>query len=440
MNPVELVQRRVTVVGMARSGLAAARLALRKGARVTCTDRRPDAPIVEGADCIYGEHRRGDFTGADLVVVSPGVPAAQPDLQAAIAAGVPVLGELAFAASLLDIPLLAVTGTNGKSTTTHLLAQILAGAGMRVFAGGNLGRPLSEAVDSGAEIAAVEVSSYQMELPGRFHPRAAAILNLTPDHLERHGTMERYGAHKCRVFARMGPRDAAIVPAGDPLLLRLADAHPGTRYFLGARPGVTQDERRIVLDGVHDPGEVDLAGFPLPGPHNRENLAAAALLAMTGAGIWRADLRPAELSGLPHRLQPVAVRAGVTWIDDSKATNVDSTLVALRAVTLPDTFVLLGGQGKAGSPWELLAAPLQRAAGVITFGASGDAIAEVLAGEGVRAERSGSMEDAMLRAAGLARSGQSVLLSPSCASFDAFTDYEHRGRAFRARAEELPNP
>ena len=154
---MDLAGKRVTVMGMARSGLSAARLALRKGARVTCTDRKADAPAVEGATCVYGEHRREDFTGADLVVVSPGVPAAAPDIQAAIAAGVPVLGELAFAAQYLRAPMLAVTGTNGKSTTTHLLAQLLAQAGLRTFAGGNLGRPLSEAVDEELDVVAVEV-------------------------------------------------------------------------------------------------------------------------------------------------------------------------------------------------------------------------------------------------------------------------------------------
>ena len=435
---MDLAGKRVTVMGMARSGLSAARLALRKGARVTCTDRKADAPAVEGATCVYGEHRREDFTGADLVVVSPGVPAAAPDIQAAIAAGVPVLGELAFAAQYLRAPMLAVTGTNGKSTTTHLLAQLLAQAGLRTFAGGNLGRPLSEAVDEELDVVAVEVSSYQMELPGRFRPRAAAVLNLTPDHLERHGDMESYAAHKCRVFARMGPEDAAIVPAGDPRLVRLADGLPGTRWFLGGTPGVRLTRDALVLDGMEDAGEVPIAGFLLPGPHNRDNLAAAVLLAMTGAGLRRGQFELSRLEGLAHRLQPVATRRGVTWIDDSKATNVDSTLVALRAVHLPETWVLLGGQGKAGSPWNLLADPLRRAAGVLTFGASGDAIAEVLSDAGLAVERAGTLQDAMHRAAARATAGQTVLLSPSCASFDAFTDYEHRGRAFRACAEDMP--
>lgn len=434
------------MMGMARSGVAAARLALAKGAVVTCTDRRPEAPRVDGATCVYGEHRREDFLGADLVVVSPGVPARQPDVAAAIAAGVPVVGELAFAAAFLACPIWAVSGTNGKSTATHLLGQLLNNAGVPTFVGGNLGRPLSEAVGGDWEAAAVEVSSYQMELPGGpevgwpgVHPRGAAILNLTPDHLERHGTMESYGEHKCRLFARMGPDDAAIVPADDARLLRLANARPGRRWFLGGAPGVrwtgAGDDARLIFEGVHDPGEVPLAGFSLPGAHNVQNLAAAALLAM-GAGLWRQDLDVARLTGLPHRLFTVAERGGVRWIDDSKATNVDSTLVALAAV--PRAVVLLGGKGKEAAPYDLLVGPLRRAKAVVCFGEEGPRIADVLENAGLKPRRAARLEDAVAMAATLAAPGDAVLLSPACASFDQFTDFEHRGRAFRALVEGLP--
>jgi UDP-N-acetylmuramoylalanine--D-glutamate ligase len=441
-----LAGSKVLVVGMARSGQSAARLALAQGARVTCTDLRPDAPRVPGTEAVHGAHRRADFLDADLVVVSPGVPASQPDVAAAIAAGRAVVGELAFAAMHLDVPLLAVTGTNGKSTTTHLLGQVLAAAGRRPFVGGNLGRPLSEAVGTDCDIVAVEVSSYQMELPGTFHPRAAAILNLTPDHLERHGTMEAYGAHKCRVFARMGPGDAAIIADGDPLLRRLADAQPGTRWFLGGTPGVEVLPHALRFTAwdaaggpsAHEPRTRDLHlhGFRLPGVHNRENLAAAALLAWTGAGVDPAGLDTAALTGLPHRMEPVGDHGGVRWINDSKATNVDSTLVALASVELPRTWVLLGGQAKAASPWTLLATPLRHAAGVVCFGASGPAIAEALRAEGIDAHTVPGMEDAVRLCAHRARPGESVLLSPACASFDAFRDFEHRGDSFRTLLSE----
>jgi UDP-N-acetylmuramoylalanine--D-glutamate ligase len=203
--------RRLLVVGMARSGVAAAKLAMAQGWQVRCTDRRSDAARVPGTEATYGEHVLDEFLGADCIVVSPGVPASMPELVAAQAAGVVVVGELGFAAAYVSCPILAVSGTNGKSTTTHLLGQLCERAGWRTFAGGNLGRPLSEAAGLELDVAVVEVSSYQMELPGRFRPRAAVVLNLTPDHLERHGTLENYGAHalddrRLRPRGRRAPR------------------------------------------------------------------------------------------------------------------------------------------------------------------------------------------------------------------------------------------
>ncbi len=444
---MDLRGRNVLVVGMARSGVAAAEVAVRRGAIVRCTDLRPDAPRVAGAEAVYGAHRRADFLGADLVVVSPGVPAKQPDLAAAIAAGVPVVGELAFAAALLSAPILAISGTNGKSTATFLLGQLLERAGVRTFTGGNLGDPLSLAVDSDAEMCAVEVSSYQLELPGGgpsvagrlqvpgFKPRAAAILNLTPDHLERHGTMDSYGAHKCRMFSRMGPTDAALIPVEDPRLIRLASALPGHRLWLGGSPGVQILSDRLVVDGVHDPGEVRLDGFDLPGAHNRENLAVAVVLALRG-GLWRNDLRVADLRGLPHRMEPVGVRRGVAWLDDSKATNVEATLAAVRGIG-DGLWVLLGGRGKEGAAYEALAEPLRRARGVVCFGEAGPRIADVLSAAGLDILRVDRLDDAVALVAARCTPGDRVLLSPACASFDAFTDYEHRGRHFRALVEAI---
>ena len=478
--------KRVLVVGMARSGVAAAELAVRRGAVVTCVDLRVDAPVVAGTTPRYGPHRREDFVGAELIVVSPGVPARQPDLVAARAAGVEVVGELAFAAAFIDAPILAISGTNGKSTATHLLGQLCARAGLRTFTGGNLGEPLSLAADQELDVCVVEVSSYQMELPGGvpipdagtdsngaapppagkadrpstrvptgiggalrggtprptmnllipgFRPRAAAILNLTPDHLERHGTMDSYGAHKCRLFARMGPADHAIAPADDARLVRLAAQLPGRRLWLGGSPGVTIHPDRLVLDGVHDPGDVPLAGFDLPGAHNLQNLAAAVLLAVCG-GLWRHELRVAGLTGLPHRMERVAERRGVTWIDDSKATNVDAALAAITG-TGPDTWILLGGKGKEGAGYEALVDPLRRKRGIVCFGADGPRIADVLAAAGLAPVRVHSLDDAVARLAEDARPGDTVLLSPACASFDAFTDFEHRGRHFRALVHRL---
>lgn len=430
-GPPRVASQRLLIVGMARSGIAAAKLAVSQGHRVVCTDRRVDAPRVAGTEAIYGEHRLADFVGAERIVVSPGVPAAMPELQAAVAAGVDVVGELAWAAEQLPCPILAVSGTNGKSTTTHLLAQLCSNAGMRTFEGGNIGRPLSEAVAGDWEVAVVEVSSYQMELPGRFRPRAAAILNLTPDHLERHGTMEAYGAHKARMFARMGPDDAAIVPNGDARLRRLADEQPGKRFLLGSHPGVTIEADRLVLRGVHDPGEVSLAGFTLPGRHNVENVAAAVLLAMF-AGLWRRDLDVSRLAGLPHRMELVHEAGGVRWIDDSKATNVDSAIACYDG--FPTPFVaLLGGKGKAGAQYDILAPALRGARSVICFGAEGPLIHAALMRNEVPALLVGGLAAAVEGARAAARAGDTVILSPACASFDEFKDFEDRGRFFRGQ-------
>lgn len=427
--------KHVLVVGMARSGQAAARALVRQGARVRCTDLRADAPTVDGAECVYGEHRREDFVGAERIVVSPGVPATQGDLAAAEAAGVPVIGELAWAAEQLDCMVLAVSGTNGKSTTTHLLGQVCRGAGWTTFVGGNLGTPLSEALGGAWDAAVVEVSSYQMERPGGFRPRAAAILNLAPDHLERHGSIEAYGRAKCRMFAKMGDGDAAIVPAADPRLLRLADEQPGRRFLLGDFPGVRDTGDALVLNGVHDSGEIPTEGFALPGAHNRANLAAAVLLAAC-AGIERSKVRPAAYGGLPHRMQPVGVVRGVTYIDDSKATNVDAALAAYSGLAQP-VVALLGGRGKAGAHYDALARALRSARAVLCFGQEGGAIAEAMARGAISARTVPRMADAVAEASRLAQPGDAVVLSPACASFDEFDDFEHRGRVFAALVKEL---
>lgn len=420
------------VVGMARSGVAAANLAVAKGFRVVCTDQRADAPLVAGTEAHYGGHFRDDFTSAERIVVSPGVPGNQPDLLAAGEAGVRIEGELAFAASFLNVPVLAVSGTNGKSTTTHLLGQLLNNAGVTCFTGGNIGVPLSTAVDAGHTFCAVEVSSYQMEFPGAFRPRAAAILNLTPDHLERHGNLDNYAAHKCRMFARMGPEDAAILPVGEPRLRRLADALPGRRYLIGDSPGVRIEQDAVVLYDVHDPGSVSLAGFRLPGRHNLDNVAAAVLLAVCG-GISRKDLDLSRLTGLPHRVEVLGERNGVIWVDDSKATNVDSALAAYRGWEGP-FHALIGGKGKAGAAYEALVEPLRRARSITCFGEEGPEIFATF----VRGELSPALvprlADAVAHVRALAEAGDAVLLSPACASFDEFKDFEHRGRAFRALA------
>jgi UDP-N-acetylmuramoylalanine--D-glutamate ligase len=441
VSRVDLQGKRVVVVGLRASGRAAAALAVSRGARVVGVDLRTDIAPLDGVGLQLGPHRRATFLDAELIVVSPGVPASQPDLAAAERHGVPILGELAFAAQFLDLPTAAITGTNGKSTVTWFTGQLLQGAGWRPFVGGNLGDPLSGAVlamergEDPPDSLVVEVSSYQMEWPGTFHPHVGVILNLTPDHLARHGDMDTYGAMKVRLFARMGPEDFAILPAGDARLRTLAEVagDRGRRLWLDEIPGVTRRGQHAVVVFDEHQIQLDLTGVRVPGAHNLDNAAAAALIAIAlGApaeGIQRAM---GSLKALPHRMEVVADRGGVLWVNDSKATNVEAAAVGIGGIERP-AVVLLGGQAK-GAGFAALAPLLLAHRAVVTFGGSGPDIADELASAGVDVNRTGSLEDAVVWARRLAQPGDAVLLSPGCASFDAFDDFEHRGRVFSALA------
>jgi UDP-N-acetylmuramoylalanine--D-glutamate ligase len=439
---VELAGKNVVVMGMARSGVAAARLAAHRGARVVGVDLRTDVAPIPGVELQLGPHRRETFFGADLIVVSPGVLPTQPDVVAAEAAGVQVVGELGFAAEFLPQPAVGITGTNGKSTVTFFTGQLLRAAGFHPFVGGNLGTPLCAAAlePAAPDVLVVEVSSYQLERAGRFHPKAGVILNLTPDHLARHGDLDGYARAKLHLFDRFGPRDLAVLPADDARLARLAHGGPGARAWLGRLPGVVRTGREIRID-VPDLGldaSFDLDGFAIPGEHNQDNAATAALLALAmGASTSAIQASLAGLQPLAHRMEIVADRGGVRWIDDSKATNVDATRVGLTGLG-HTAVVLLGGEAKGGGFGEL--APLlagQRA--VICFGGSGPAIASELEAVGVKVHRVGRMAEAVALARDLARPGDVVLLSPGCASFDEFTDFEHRGRVFAELARASKN-
>ena len=437
-----LAGRHVLIVGMARSGVAAARLALARGAAVHCVDLRPEAETVPGTTQRYGPHAETDFTCADVVVMSPGVPTETKWVALARSAGATVVGELGFAAEVVHeapVPVLAVTGTNGKSSTVSFIGQLLANATMTTFVGGNLGRPLSELAlglldgSLDPDVAVVEVSSYQLELPGGFRPAAAAILNLTPDHLARHKTMQAYAAAKARVFENMGPGGVAVLPDAAPWA---PDALPPgvIEARLGRRPGIWWEGDSILIQLQADgPAErIDAAAFPLPGDHNRDNLSVALLLAhIAGAPVDRLD--PGILEALPHRLQPVANHGGLTWVNDSKATNVEAAQIGVEALTGP-ALVLLGGAGKDGANYGALLPGLRaHARRVICFGASGPEIAAALPLPAT-VLLDGGLEDAVRDAREHARPGDTILLSPACASFDEFRNFEHRGDVFAALA------
>jgi UDP-N-acetylmuramoylalanine--D-glutamate ligase len=339
--------------------------------------------------------------------------------------------------------MIGITGTNGKSTVTSFTGQILLAAGFRAFVGGNLGDPLSNAVPRGADVAAiydvavVECSSYQLERASSFRPRGAVILNLTADHLARHGTMEGYAAAKARIFRNQVEGDVALLPAGN-LLLRDAVEGQGTggRAWIGGVPGVQRhgSHVQVVLPGIS--AEFDLSGLRVPGAHNRDNAAVAAALALV-AGAPPASVQAAipALVALAHRMEIVAERNGVLWINDSKATNVDAALVGISGLERT-AVVLLGGQAK-GPGFGELAPALARHRAVVTFGEAGAQVSEELALAGMASLRATDLRDAMKRASDLAQAGDAVLLSPACASFDAFQNFEHRGRVFRALVDEV---
>ena len=443
-----LAHQPVLVVGMGRSGQAAAALARDLGARVTTTDLQADVQAVPGCVAVHGTHRPEDFEQAAIVVVSPGVPAHAALLDTARQAGAQVMGELAFGLRYTgDLPMLAVTGTNGKSSTTWFLGQLLEGAGRHPFVGGNLGHPLCDLVRRriagepeacAVDVLVLEVSSYQLELPGDLAPRAGAILNLTPDHLGRHGTMEGYAAVKRSLFARCRAEDTAWLAADGGRVEAMAAGLPATVRWLGRHPGVVVGDHALDFSGTSDDGPVRLTALHLLGSHNRDNVAAACALAIS-LGVGRDALDLSRLTALPHRLQPVWEARGTSWVNDSKATNVDAALVGIRGAPAP-LVVLLGGQGKQGADYSLLAPVLAaRARAVVTFGASGPDIALALqaglpAG-GPPLHRVATMAQAVALARSLARPGDTVLLSPATASFDEFTDFEHRGRVFAELAQ-----
>ncbi len=436
MTRVDVAVPNVVVVGLGQSGRAAARLALLQGASVVAVDRSEACPDVPGARMELGAHRLTTFLEADTIVVSPGVPAALPELVAARAAGVDVVGELGFAWRTRRCPCIAVTGTNGKSTVTHFVGQLLTRAlGPGVFVGGNLGTPLSS-TDQPPVAAVVEVSSYQLELPGTFDPQVGVILNLTEDHLARHGTLEAYGRTKARLFERMGPLGWGLLPASDPQLAALAEGvGAGRRLWMGRLPGWVREGRavRVQLDGPEL--RLSLEGFEPPGEHNLDHAATAVTLALAfgiAPEVLQAGIR--SLTSLPHRMQVVHDAGGVRWIDDSKATNVESTRVGVGGLDRP-AVVLLGGQAK-GESLAPLAPLLGRHRAVLCFGGSGAAMAVELEALGVAVERVGSLEDAIVRARALAQPGDAVLLSPAAASFDAFRNFEHRGQTFARLAQE----
>lgn len=452
--------RRVLVYGMGVSGRAATRLLLARGVGVYGVDARPAEELDLAAFSEKGWLENPGLTllaeddalpgDIEAVILSPGVPPERPLLMVAREHRVPILSEVELAFPLLDGPMVGITGSNGKSTTTAMTGAMLRQAGRRVVVCGNIGDAVSSCIpdpgegaaggredggDETATVYVVELSSYQLETVDLLRPRAAALLNLSPDHLERYGDMDAYGAAKANIFRYQQPEDVAILNADDPRSREMVSQ--GRRRFFS--------RTREVADGCHlvddEVVEVSPAGshlllfrrsdLPLPGAHNLENAMAAALLARALGAEPEAIRRAlAGFDGLPYRMQRVLEAGGVTWYDDSKATNFAA--VAKSLVDLPDgrVHLILGGKGKGDDPAEVVELARTKAKRLYLVGASAEEFADAFEGA-APIERCGDLEHAVPAIAAAAQAGDVALLSPACASFDQFDNFAHRGRVFQ---------
>lgn len=447
---IELRKKRVLVVGLARTGVATALFCAGHNAVVTATDIRPESELGDapgklrdaGVKLELGGHHETTYLAQDLIVPSPGVPADDAFLNLARSKRITIWSEIELAYRFLEGELIGITGSNGKTTTTWLVHHILKAAGYPAILAGNVGTPLISFVDqmNADTVSVVELSSFQLEWIEKFRPDIGVFLNLTPDHLDRHKTMEAYTAAKARIFEKQTELDAAVLNADDPPTAALAPEKPQVFWFSRKNP-VSQGAcvRGEDLVVVHDGKEefvMKRAEIPLPGAHNLENVLAA-VTATRLAEVDAATIAKAvkSFTGVEHRLEFTAEIRGVRYYNDSKATNVDATLKALNA--FPGRIVvILGGKDK-GSDYTSLQKPLrEKAILALLIGAASEKIEKQIAGS-VAIERAGTMERAVEIASQAAQPGDIVLLAPACASFDQFENFEHRGRVFKELVRKL---
>ena len=451
---LELQGKKVLVVGAGKSGLAVARFLLGKQAEVALTDARSveiKGELAElaakGAALRLGEYPAVRPDRFDFLVVSPGVPLTEAPIRAGYQKGIPVLGELELAWRFTTSPVVAVTGTNGKTTTTTLIGQILRNAGNRTLVAGNIGLPLvSEVENYGPEDYIVaEVSSFQLETTWLFRPKVGLILNVTPDHLDRHGSMDNYARAKARIFKNQGPEDCVILNYDDDATRRLAEDVPGRVLFFSRRQeletGAWVSGDAIVYNlGKGVEAVCPVASLGIPGAHNLENaLAAVAAAAVLGV---RTDVVADTLSGfrgVAHRLEFVAEIDSVRYINDSKGTNPDASIKALESFAAP-VVLIAGGKNKGGDFAPFAIRVKEKARVMVTLGESGGDIAAAAREQGFNAILpAGGFEEAVLLAHRAARPGEIVLLSPACASWDMFNSYEERGDLFKKIVRSLEN-
>jgi UDP-N-acetylmuramoylalanine--D-glutamate ligase len=442
---LDLQNKRVLVVGLGKSGVASALFLKSRGARVTVSDSKPEAELRNeilllldhGITVETGGHGDRTFRGQDLIVVSPGVPFDAPQLAQARAIEEPVIGELELAAQFLAGPIVAITGANGKTTTTSLAGEIIAAGKFPTLVGGNIGTPAITFVDQASlqTWIVLEVSSFQLETIVTFRPRISVILNITPDHLDRHKTFANYVNAKARIFENQKPDDFTVLNADDATTAGLADRVRAQLFWFSRKKPVekgafVREGHILFRDGQREREIMPLAEIPLKGAHNLENvLAGVSIGALVGCD--PAQIREAvrNFKAVEHRLEFVTKIAGVDYYNDSKATNVDATIKALESFPA-NIHLILGGKDK-GSDYTVLNELLrQRVKRVYTIGAAAGKIEAQIQGA-VEVDHSETLEVAIRRARESAVAGDVVLLAPACASFDQFQSYEHRGRVFK---------
>lgn len=432
---LDMKDKRVVVIGLGTSGIAACRLLAGLGARVVGTDAKKPEVVsaevrsleVQGVRLVLGGHAQARMEEADLVIVSPGVPLF-PELEAAGKRGVRIWGEVELAVQALvrPAPVVAIGGTNGKSTTTTLVGELLARAGKRTFVGGNLGEPLAAHADEAFDAVVLEVSSFQMERVEAFRPKVSVLLNVSPDHLDRYPSEEAYAEAKGNAFARQIPEDVAVVPVNDPVCHRQAKRGQGriVTFGQGGDVSVGKDEIR---DGDYVYPRAKIA---LQGGHNALNVAAAlaAIRPFAVAPELVSEVL-ATFRGLPHRMAFVREKNGVRFYDDSKGTNVGASVTAVRGISEEKVVLIAGGRDKGGSYGPLADVLRQRGRAAVLIGEAKELI-KCAIGDAVPVRIAASMDEAVALSAELAAPGDAVLLSPACSSFDMFRSYKDRGDAF----------
>ena len=446
---MELNNKRVLVVGLGKSGVASALFLKNHGARVTVSDTksgdelRNEIPVLldHGITVETGGHGERTFRGQDLIVVSPGVPVDAPPLVQARALGESVIGEIELAAQFLPGPIVAITGSNGKTTTTTLTGEIMTAAGFPALVGGNIGTPaISLAERAKPEtVIVLEVSSFQLETIKTFRPRVAVVLNVTPDHLDRHRTFEAYVDAKARIFENQQASDFAVLNADDPTCVAMAARTKSQVFWFSRQKEVQQgawvrDGNIVFRDATGQREILQVSEIPLKGGHNLENvLAAVCAGALMGCAPEKIRQAVRDFKAVEHRLEFVATIRGVDYYNDSKATNVDATIKALESFPA-NIHLILGGKDK-GSDYTVLNDLLrQRVKRVYTIGAAAAKIESQIVSSkdgGPEVVHAETLENAIRKANAVAQSGDVVLLAPACASFDQFKSYEHRGKVFK---------